>query len=57
LAARRCRIPFVTTYHGIYRAKGPLKRWYNSVMAKGDVVIANSQWTADTSPDLCARRR
>src|SRR5688572_25404251 len=41
LAARRCRIPFVTTYHGIYRAKGPLKRWYNSVMAKGDVVIAN----------------
>lgn len=47
LAARRCRIPFVTTYHGIYRARGPLKRWYNSVMAKGDVVIANSQWTAE----------
>jgi glycosyltransferase involved in cell wall biosynthesis len=46
-AARRCHIPFVTTYHGIYRAKGPLKRWYNSVMAKGDVVIANSQWTAN----------
>lgn len=46
LAARRCRIPFVTTYHGIYQAKGPLKRWYNSVMAKGDVVIANSEWTA-----------
>jgi glycosyltransferase involved in cell wall biosynthesis len=47
LAARRCHIPFVTTYHGIYRAKGPFKRWYNSVMAKGDVVIANSQWTAE----------
>jgi glycosyltransferase involved in cell wall biosynthesis len=47
LAARRCGIPFVTTYHGIYRAKGPFKRWYNSVMAKGDVVIANSQWTAE----------
>ena len=47
IAARRCRIPFVTTYHGIYQAKGPLKRWYNSVMAKGDVVIANSEWTAD----------
>ena len=47
LAARRCRIPFVTTYHGIYQAKGPLKRWYNSVMAKGDVVIANSHWTAE----------
>jgi glycosyltransferase involved in cell wall biosynthesis len=47
IAARRCRIPLVTTYHGIYQAKGPLKRWYNSVMAKGDVVIANSQWTAE----------
>jgi len=47
LAARRCGIPFVTTYHGIYQAKGPFKRRYNSVMAKGDVVIANSEWTAE----------
>ena len=47
IAAWRCRIPFVTTYHGIYQAKGPFKRWYNSVMAKGDVVIANSEWTAE----------
>jgi len=47
MASRRANIPFVTTYHGIYNAKGPLKRWYNSVMARGDVVIANSQWTAD----------
>ena len=47
LATRRCGIPFVTTYHGIYQAKNPLKRWYNSVMARGDVVIANSQWTAE----------
>ena len=47
LAARRCDILFVTTYHGIYQAKGPFKRWYNSVMAKGDVVIANSEWTAE----------
>jgi glycosyltransferase involved in cell wall biosynthesis len=46
MAARRTGIPFVTTYHGIYNAKGPLKRWYNSVMARGDAVIANSQWTA-----------
>ena len=46
MAARRCGIPFVTTYHGIYQARGPFKRWYNSVMAKGDVVIANSEWTA-----------
>lgn len=47
LAARRCGIPLVTTYHGIYQARTPWKRWYNSVMAKGDVVIANSQWTAE----------
>ena len=46
IAARRTGIPFVTTYHGIYNAKNPLKRWYNSVMARGDAVIANSQWTA-----------
>jgi glycosyltransferase involved in cell wall biosynthesis len=47
LAARRCGIPFVTTYHGIYQAKTPWRRWYNSVMAKGDIVIANSEWTAE----------
>jgi glycosyltransferase involved in cell wall biosynthesis len=46
LAARRTGIPFVTTYHGIYNAKGALKRWYNSVMARSDAVIANSEWTA-----------
>ncbi len=46
LAARRCNIPFVTTYHGIYNQKGPLKALYNSVMARGDAVIANSAYTA-----------
>ena len=46
IAARMTGAAFVTTYHGIYNAKGPLKRWYNSVMARGDAVIANSQWTA-----------
>jgi len=45
-AARQMRVPFVTTYHGIYNAQNPLKRWYNSVMLRGDAVIANSQWTA-----------
>lgn len=45
IAARRLKLPFVTTYHGIYNAKTPLKRWYNSVMAKGDLVIANSEYT------------
>ncbi len=45
-AARLARVPFVTTYHGIYNASNPLKRFYNSVMKRGDAVIANSDWTA-----------
>jgi len=47
LAARAEKVPFVTTYHGIYKAKGPLKRFYNSVMARGDHIIANSSFTCD----------
>lgn len=47
IAARRSGTPFVTTYHGIYNARTPLKRWYNSVMVRGDAVIANSEWTAE----------
>ena len=47
IAARRTGIPFVTTYHGSYNQKSKLKALYNSVMARADVVIANSQWTAD----------
>jgi glycosyltransferase involved in cell wall biosynthesis len=46
IAARMTGAAFVTTYHGIYNAKNPLKRGYNSVMARGDAVIANSEWTA-----------
>ncbi|GGB38867.1 glycosyl transferase [Roseibium aquae] len=46
IAARREGIPFVTTYHGIYSQKSTLKALYNSVMARGDAVIANSRYTA-----------
>jgi len=46
LAARRIGVPFVTTYHGAYGESNRLKRLYNSVMARGDVVIANSRFTA-----------
>lgn len=46
LAARRTKLPFVTTYHGIYNQKSALKAWYNGVMARGDMVIANSHYTA-----------
>ena len=45
-ATRRSNIPFVTTYHGSYSGKSKLKIEYNSVMARGDAVIANSQYTA-----------
>ncbi len=36
---------FVTTYHGIYNARSRIKRRYNAVMTKGDLVIANSEYT------------
>jgi glycosyltransferase involved in cell wall biosynthesis len=44
-AARLMKVPFVTTFHGIYNARSALKRAYNAVMAKGDIVIANSEYT------------
>ena len=47
MAARNTGVPFVTTYHGAYSEKSDAKRLYNSVMARGDVVIANSHYTCD----------
>ena len=46
MAARRAKVPFVTTYHGAYNETNALKRLYNGVMARGDTVIANSHYTA-----------
>jgi glycosyltransferase involved in cell wall biosynthesis len=46
-ATKLTRTPFLTTYHGSYSGKSPPKVLYNSVMARGDVVIANSEYTAD----------
>lgn len=46
-AAHATRTPFVATYHGIYNARSGLKRWYNAVMTRGDLVIANSDYTRD----------
>ena len=45
-AARATKTPFVTTYHGAYAGKSKIKLSYNSVMARGDAVIANSNYTA-----------
>lgn len=46
LASRRTGARYVATYHGIYNARNPLKRWYNAVMTRGDAIIANSAYTA-----------
>ena len=47
IACKRTGVPFVTTYHGTYGEGVPLKRLYNSVMARGSIVIAASQFIAD----------
>ncbi len=44
-AAQATGTPFVATYHGVYNARNGLKRWYNAVMTRGDLVIANSDYT------------
>lgn len=46
-AAKATGTPFVATYHGVYKAGSPLKRWYNAVMTRGDLVIANSDYTRE----------
>ncbi len=39
-------VPFVTTWHGVYGENFLLKRHYNAVMARGDRVIAISDFVA-----------
>ncbi len=46
-ACRDAKRPLVTTFHGSYSGRSSLKLLYNSVMARGDAVIANSEYTAD----------
>jgi glycosyltransferase involved in cell wall biosynthesis len=46
-AARALGIPFIATYHGSYAGRSKVKLVYNSVMARGDAVIANSHYTAE----------
>ncbi len=47
LACRRTGARFVTTYHGVYGENLPGKRLYNSVMARGERVIAISHYVAE----------
>src|SRR5712691_9870524 len=46
-AARTTRRRFVTTFHNAYDTDLPLKLWYNSVMARGERVIAISQFVGE----------
>lgn len=46
LAARQTGAAFVTTFHGVYSEDLPGKRLYNSVMVRGDRVIAISEHIA-----------
>ena len=43
-ATKITRRKFVTTFHGTYNFKTSLKKWYNSVMVRSDLVIAGSNF-------------
>lgn len=47
MAAKRCKTPFITTFHGVYNFEGKWKKKYNSIMTKGDTVIAVSRYVRD----------
>lgn len=44
VAAKHCNIPFITTFHGTYGLSNMFKRKYNSIMVKGERVIAVSSF-------------
>ena len=44
LATKITRRKFVTTFHGTYNFKGKLKKFYNSVMVRSDLIIAGSNF-------------
>lgn len=44
LAAKKLNKPFITTFHGTYNIQNCFKKYYNSVMTKGDRVIAVSNF-------------
>ena len=47
IAAKKTKCKFVTTFHGTYGLKGFMKRRYNSIMTRGDRVIAISNFIAE----------
>lgn len=47
LAAKWSNIPLITTFHGVYNFKSFFKKLYNSIMTRGDRVIAVSNFVKD----------
>jgi glycosyltransferase involved in cell wall biosynthesis len=58
-AARQTGARFVTTYHSAYSGASATKLTYNSIMAAGEIVIANSHFAArritELHPECCGR--
>ena len=44
IATKITRRKFVTTFHGTYNFKNSIKKFYNSIMVKSDVLIAGSNF-------------
>ncbi len=44
LATKLTRRKFVTTFHGTYNFSGKLKKFYNSIMVRSDLIIAGSNF-------------
>jgi len=51
MAARLCDVPFVTSWYKGFREQNLFKRRYNSIMARGDHVIASSEQIAQLIND------
>ena len=44
IATRLTRRKFVTTFHGTYNFSGKIKKFYNSIMLRSDLIIAGSNF-------------
>ena len=44
LATKLTRRKFVTTFHGTYNFNGKIKKFYNSIMVRSDLIIAGSNF-------------
>ncbi len=46
-ACKLAKVKFVTTFHGTYNFKSPIKKYYNSIMLKADHIITGSKFIYD----------